>query len=103
MPIRVVDGDTIDVDVDLGFHVRMAMKIRLLGINAPEMSTPAGKPAKEYLTSLVGSGPLRLRTFKDRTEKYGRYLGELWREESPTSGPSINDVMIADGHAVPYP
>lgn len=109
-PVRVVDGDTVDVAVDLGFRIGMTMRLRLYGINAPEMKTPAGAPAKAHLADLIESslvdGRLLIHTQKDRTEKYGRYLATLFAPNGPTDRDgdpiSINDLMVAHGHAVPY-
>jgi micrococcal nuclease len=100
--LRVIDGDTVHLMVDLGMDVQVACKCRLWGINAPEMNTEEGKKAKAYLEGLLPLGcRILVRTFKDRKEKYGRYLviissndkDEIW---------SINEKMIAAGHAVRY-
>ena len=98
--IRVVDGDTVDVEVDLGFRIGQQMRLRLVGINAPELHTLDGPPARDHLAGLVGILPVRLtiRTVKDRTEKYGRYLASLIRDD----GIDVNASMMADGFAVAY-
>lgn len=96
--IRVVDGDTVWLDVDLGFDVRRKDSFRLYGINAPEMRTPEGIPARDHLIQLLANGnSLRLNTHKDRREKYGRYLATLW-----VGGINVNEQMVADGYAVAY-
>ena len=96
--LRVVDGDTVDAEVDLGFDVRFTMRLRLFGINAPEMKTPAGPLAKEHLDELLGDEVITVRTKKDKQEKYGRYLATLILAD----GTNVNLEMIADGHAVVY-
>ena len=100
---RVVDGDTVHARVDLGCDVRIDLTIRLYGINAPELSTPEGPPARAWLQGRLDEykGAIVLRTVKDRREKYGRYLGTLLVGEP---GPLIdlNLAMIAAGHAVAY-
>jgi micrococcal nuclease len=97
--LRVVDGDTVDVVIELGFHLRMEAKVRLYGINAPELSTDEGKAAKAKLIELLAqTNSLTLRTIKDRKEKYGRYLGIFVDED----GHEINARMISEGCAVPY-
>jgi micrococcal nuclease len=101
---RLIDGDTVVADVDLGWHVwRRDEHLRLAHINAPEMSVPAGEAALEYLTSIVaGDGkfrPVTLRTLKDRDDNYGRLLAELYLDD----GTYVNDEMLSSGYAVPWP
>lgn len=102
--IRVVDGDTVWLEVDLGFDVRRRDSFRLVGINAPEMRTAEGVAAREWLVAqLAGAeapGRLTIATNKDKREKFGRYLATLWVDEF---GPSVNDAMVTAGHAVVYP
>lgn len=103
--LRVVDGDTIDATVDLGFDVHVNQRFRLYGINAPETrgeSRDAGKAAKAYLQTLLTThagktGELTIQTRKDDREKYGRYLAVLLAGDA-----NLNHLMIAAGHAVPY-
>lgn len=95
--LRVVDGDTIHAEVDLGCDIHVDLILRLARINAPEMSTPEGPYAKTYLESLLTPGPVLLRTIKDRREKFGRYLAELFVGDI-----NVNDEMVNTGHAVPY-
>lgn len=105
--IEVVDGDTIDAEIDLGFGAFIRQRIRLFGINAPEKNTIEGEAAKERLASLFASAKkIRMWTTKtrqatDRKEKYGRYLGqfEVVTEDSIIV---INSRMIDEGHAKPY-
>lgn len=95
------DGDTVHADVDLGFDLRQRQTLRLVGINAPELATPAGPPARDHLLSLLGAlpAPVIVRTVKDHREKYGRYLATLIRSGD---GLDINASMVADGFAVVY-
>jgi micrococcal nuclease len=96
--IRVVDGDTVHLEVDLGFDVRRQDSFRLTGINAPERGTPEGVAATGHLVELLNRvGPLVVYTTKDRREKYGRYLARLVMGEV-----DINQAMVDDGHAVTY-
>lgn len=100
--LKVVDGDTVHLMVDLGFDVQRKDSFRLFGINAPEMSTPEGIAAKDHLSLLLAyragdPNPLTITTVKDRREKYGRYLATLWM-----GGESVNLKMVQDGHAVEY-
>lgn len=98
--LSVVDGDTIHAQVDLGCDVQVKMTVRLAGLNAPEISTPEGKTAKVFVWQWVGVGTgFTLRTSKDKREKYGRYLGTLYRDGDPQS---LNYWLLANGYAVPY-
>jgi endonuclease YncB( thermonuclease family) len=98
--LRIVDGDTLHVDADLGCDVHIQLTIRLDGINCPELATDAGKAAKVAATTWLGTGQrLILHTTKNRKEKYGRYLGTIYREGELAS---LNDWLIVQGHAVPY-
>jgi len=95
--IRVVDGDTVWLDVDLGFDVRRKDSFRLYGIDTPELGTPEGEEAKRFVEDMVEDQPLLLRTIKDRREKYGRYLGII-----VVGGVSVNDALVRAGHAREY-
>jgi len=98
---RVIDGDTVEAVVDLGFGVSRKDKFRLAGINAPEMRGPereAGKAAKQWLIDHLKSynNEVRIQTIKDKQGKYGRYLAELM---TPTGEFSINIAIVSFGHA----
>ena len=102
--LRVIDGDTIDVDIDLGFGVWLRkQRIRLYGIDTPESRTSDdvekiyGNAAKNYLTKWTGAGELTIKTHKDAKGKFGRILGEIW-----TFDTNINKKMIEEHHAVEY-
>lgn len=96
--LRVVDADSIDVRVDLGFSIFTDMKLRLLGINAPEMNTAEGKAAKLALETLLPlQSPLIIETYKDRREKYGRFLATLLFNDM-----NVNTWLVENGYAVPY-
>ena len=103
--VRVVDGDTIDVDIDLGFGVWMQnQRIRMYGIDTPESRTSDdvekvyGNAAKDFLVKWTNSGQLTLKTFKDGKGKYGRILGEIWYNGEH----NINQLLIENHHAVAY-
>ena len=99
--IDVHDGDTVTLDVDLGFGTWIrGMRIRLFGINAPELPTPEGKAAAAFLQELfiAGGQDVVLESIKDRADKYGgRWLGII-----RLRGKSVNDLMVAIGHAKPW-
>ena len=101
---RFIDGDTVDCDVDLGFGIQTRRQFRLLGINAPEKRRPtydAGSAAKQHLKSLLDLyGLAEVRTHKDRTGKYGRFLATLIGVDG-SELIDLNRRMIDDGHAAP--
>ena len=111
---RVVDGDTVDVDIDLGFSVWLKkQRIRLYGIDTPESRTRDkeekvfGILAKEFLKRELDSESVRLKTRKDGKGKYGRILGEFIKRDNdghPVYGYdiNINNLLVEKHHAVAY-
>lgn len=105
--LRVVDGDTIDVDIDLGFNVSYTQRVRLAGIDTPESRTTdlkekaLGLEVKEYLKHfLEGAEDVIIQTEKpDSSEKYGRILGWLFINDDEIS---LNEKMINEGYAWEY-
>lgn len=107
--VRVVDGDTVDVDIDLGFGVWLHKeRVRLYGIDTPESRTRDkvekvfGNYAKDYLTHHLGEEST-LRTRLDGKGKFGRILGEfiVW-DEHTESWRSVNTMMVERHIAAPY-
>ena len=104
---KVVDGDTIEVDIDLGFDIAIHKPVRLAGVDTPESRTKdayekkLGLEAKEWLKlQLKDAETLRIKTEKpDSTEKYGRILGWLYIGNEAIS---INEKMIQQGYAWSY-
>jgi micrococcal nuclease len=100
---RVVDGDTIDITIDLGFSIHYDVRVRMYGINAPESRTrdleekKRGLAAKARLVQLLHDGELTIKTSKDGTGKYGRLLGEIYSGDI-----NINQQLIEEGHGTPY-
>jgi micrococcal nuclease len=98
--VRVVDGDTVDLNIDLGFHITVTKRIRLSLINAPETSTDLGKRSKEFLSKTLPEGTtVTIKTQLDKDDKYGRLLGEIF---TPDQISSINKLMIDSGYAEYY-
>lgn len=101
---RVIDGDSIDLSVDLGFHMTFFLRVRILGIDTPETRTrdleekKAGLAAKAYVQELL-TGTVRIRTVK--TDSFGRWLAHLWYE-ADDGWHSLSAELIKTGHAVPY-
>jgi len=104
---KVVDGDTIDVDIDLGFDISFSSRVRLAGIDTPEsrtsdkMEKALGLEAKAYLKHEIESAKsVVIKTEKmDSSEKYGRILGWVFLDDAKVS---LNEKMIADGYAWGY-
>ena len=109
--LKVVDGDTVDVDIDLGFGVWMRKeRIRVLGIDTPESRTrdkvekTYGIMAKEFVKSYLPVGSVQtLQTEKDGTGKFGRTLGKfLVYDKKTDSEMHLGDIMIREHLAVKY-
>jgi len=104
---KVVDGDTIDVIIDLGFDIMFSSRVRLAGIDTPESRTTdkaekvLGLEAKEYLKKqLKDAKSVVIRTEKmNSSEKYGRILGWVYINGESES---VNNKMINDGYAWGY-
>ena len=115
--LRVIDGDTVEARVDLGFKIHFTQKFRLLNIDAPEIrgeKKNEGRAAASHLIKLICShaanledgklpdgalAVIQIETLKDKTGKYGRYLCRLWGLDQDGSMVDINQKMVHDGHA----
>lgn len=104
--VRVVDGDTLAVTIDLPPHHQIDKKLRLRGLNTPEMDTAAGKAAKRFVQHLVDSAAaITLTTTKP--DKYDRYLADVFLSSASGSQPSaldsqlvfLNNALLENGHA----
>ena len=116
--VKVVDGDTLDLNIDIGFNTWMKHRVRLRGINCPEVKTKKGDKAKAFVEKelLNSTGdlvtgdlvtqifPVVIRTYK--TEKFGRYLVDLWylkgesnKERILSEGNLLNQVLLDNGLA----
>tara|TARA_Y100000004_G_C8862602_1_gene389732 strand:- start:533 stop:937 length:405 start_codon:yes stop_codon:yes gene_type:complete len=101
---KIIDGDTIDVIIDLGFDILHSARIRLYGIDTPESRTrdkeekKYGLMAKKYLTKCLKTDKdIILQTHKEEKGKFGRILGEIIIDDT-----NINNMMVENYHAVPY-
>ena len=106
--VRVIDGDTVDVDIDLGFGIwQKNERVRIMGIDTPESRTrdkiekKFGLAAKAKLKSLLGPNPVLQTTISKKGEdmkgKFGRVLGDFL-----VDGKQVTEIMCKTGHAVPY-
>lgn len=99
--VSIYDGDTITVDIDLGFDTWMKnQKIRLYGINAPEMkglNKIQGTASRDALRSRILGKDIVIETIQDTKEKYGRWLGKI-----ELDGENINNWMVTNNYAVVF-
>ena len=108
---RVVDGDTVDAEIDLGFDIRTKKRIRFLGINTPETRTKdleekaKGLAAKDRLKAIL-EGAKTIQLCSHGVGKYGRCLGELHVDvvdgKECLTLVNVNELLIKEGHAVEY-
>ena len=104
---RVVDGDTIDASIDLGFDIALEKRIRLAGVDTPESRTSDanekkyGLESKEWLKHHIENAKnILIKTeLPDSTEKYGRIIGHLFINDQDAS---LNDQMVTEGYAWTY-
>jgi len=109
--LKVVDGDTIDAKIDLGFSVSIKKRVRFLGVNAPESRTrdleekARGLAAKDRVKQLL-EGTNKIQLTSHGVGKYGRCLGELYIDvvdgKEKMTLESVNELLIKEGHAVEY-
>jgi len=103
---KVVDGDTFDIIIDLGFKVKLDARVRLYGVNTPESRTKdleekkMGLAAKEFTDQWLTAAnhKVKIETVIDKNEKYGRVLARVWNE----SGACLNTDIVASGLAREY-
>lgn len=101
---RIIDGDTVEVIIDLGFSIKIKKTVRMLGYNAPELTSSnteereLAQIAKKCLSNLLYGKSIMLQTVKFNEDMYGRLLGIEWIETDK----SINDQMLEFGVCVPY-
>jgi micrococcal nuclease len=98
---KVYDGDTVTADLDLGMYVQLKdQKIRLIGINAPEIrgeQRPQGLISRDALREKISNKWVTIKTYKDKKGKYGRWLGEIWID-----GENVNEWLLKEGLAEVY-
>ena len=109
--LKVVDGDTIDAEIDLGFDIKVKKRVRFMGINAPESRTKdleekaRGLAAKDRVKQLLeGCDDIQLKSHG--IGKFGRCLGEIMLDmvdgQEKLTLESLNELLIKEGHAVEY-
>ena len=109
--LKVVDGDTIDAEIDLGFDVKVKKRVRFMGVNAPESRTrdleekARGLAAKDRVKQLL-EGCKNITLKSHGVGKFGRCLGELHLDivdgQEKLTLVSLNELLINEGHATEY-
>jgi len=104
---KVVDGDTVYLTADLGFYIKALVKVRLMGIDAPPLSSKKGTEAKKFVEEKLTGCRLVVETRKK--EKYGRYLAYIYYNPEYTKfedilrhGKLINEELVNEGLAKEY-
>ena len=104
--LRIIDGDTIEVNIDLGLKISLKERIRLYGLNSSEifgvkMGSPEyleGMKCKDRVVQLIEGKEIWLNTIKDKQEKYGRYLGIVYFSDN-NQLISLNNLLLTEGLA----
>ena len=101
--VKVYDGDTITVTVKLGFGVYKTERLRLSGINAPELrgdERPYGLVSRDKLRELILDQDIIIKTYKDKKGKYGRYIADIYFKNPETGVFCVNDWLVENKLAV---
>lgn len=107
--IRVVDGDTLVLQLDLGWHITLGSRCRLIGVNAPELSTEEGQAAKRWVVDKLGFGgpeavagwTVEVTFVSHALDKYGRPLGQVLVTTEQGVSFDLGLELMNAGHAVP--
>jgi len=100
---RVIDADTLEIDVDLGFHLKTKQHFRLVNVNAPEMrgdQREAGLAAKQYAMDRLLLKEVVIRTAK--ADSFGRWLAHVWILNYKFEADDFNAELVNLGYAIPY-
>jgi micrococcal nuclease len=104
---RVVDGDTVDLNVDLGFYMTAALRFRILGVDTPELrggtdeSKAKAREAKAFVEKELGCATYLMVT-TEKADSFGRWLARLsyWKGDDPSEGFDLTAELIKNGHGV---
>lgn len=97
---KVVDGDTVDLTIDMGFRNTTEQRIRLSGIDTPERGEPGWAEARHFLELQLLDQPCYVKSYK--TDVFGRWLGDLYIEHALNEFSSVNEAMKTNGFAKTY-
>lgn len=107
--LKVIDGDTVDLEIDLGFHVKITKRARLSGIDVFEKNSrlvferELAAKATAFLTNILERKIVKIKTFVDKEDKYGRILVEVYANDSDFENHnSVNIMLIQEGLALHY-
>lgn len=98
---RVVDGDTIDLVIDVGFKMTTVQRVRLLGIDTPERGEPGWAEATEFTKNWLDTWQGKIRVETHKTDSFGRYLAYLYAK-TDVRRQALNVELVSSGHAKPY-
>jgi len=101
--LKMIDGDTLKLQIDLGFSVHVVQTCRLVRIDAPEMNTMEGFKALQFVTGQLATATA-VKVSTSKPDKYGRWLVDFFFQ-SPASGQqwiNLSDLLLSSKHAVPY-
>lgn len=98
--VRVIDGDTVELVIDMGNHMRWTQIFRLYGIDTPEVKQAGHDEAVNRLAELLKTPLSRVETYKP--DKYGRWLADLYIASEQGAEMHVNQLMVVDGYAKPY-
>ncbi len=99
--VHVVDGDTVDLAIDLGFFTTLQCRLRLVGVDTPERGQPGYQQAKEFVRVTLTQTQFKVRTLKHPSkslDKYGRFLADIILPD----GSSLSVLLIQNSLARPY-
>lgn len=98
---NIVDGDTVDARIELGFHMRADLRLRLARVNAPEKGDEPGySNAKNFVKAAVESAPVVIRTSK--SDNWDRWIAEIEYQEADKKTYNLSDQLLQQGLAKPY-
>lgn len=97
--VRVVDGDTVKIDIDLGFSVHTVHNIRIANINAAELSTQQGKDARDFLIKLLPTGTKVIVHTDKYKQSFTRYIGDIYLGDGRSVAKLIVDAGFAEAEA----
>ena len=101
--VRVIDGDTLDAEIDLGFGIFIKQRIKLYGISIPEAkSKKNGGDAKTHLIQILPR-EFMIETILNKRGKFGRVLGVIFFLDADNVKHTLNEVLVEDGYAIAYP
>ncbi len=105
--VRVINGDTLDIEIDLGFDIIIKQRLKLFGINTPDSRSPnvatkeKGLAVKQRLISLL-TKEFKVETMLNKRGKYGRILGKVYIVDERDNEVCINELLVDEGLAVRY-